>query len=156
MARAVQTVRARPAFVGVTWQVARSDVEAVLDSGAFHRAMQNLLINACEAVPPGCGRVSVDVRERAGRLELRVSDNGHGVPEPIRMRLFEPFVSHGKENGTGLGLTIVDKIVEDHGGHVTVESTSASGTVFLISIPLMPATGEPPPARKLASSGTAV
>ena len=156
MARAVHTVRARPAFVGVTWQVARSDVEAILDSGAFHRAMQNLLINACEAVPPGCGRVSVDVRERAGRLEVRVSDNGHGVPEPIRMRLFEPFVSHGKENGTGLGLTIVDKIVEDHGGHVTVESTSASGTVFLISIPLMPATGEPPPARKLASSGTAV
>lgn len=156
IARAVQTVRVRPAFAGVTWQVARSGIEAILDAGAFHRAMQNLLINACEAVSPGCGRVSVDVGERAGRLEVRVSDNGHGVPEPIRMRLLEPFVSHGKENGTGLGLTIVDKIVEDHGGYVTVESTSASGTVFLISIPLMPAAGEPPAAPKLASSGTAV
>ena len=156
MARAVQTVRVRPAFAGVTWQVARSDIEATLDSGAFQRAMQNLLINACEAVHPGGGRVSIDIRERAGRLEVRVSDNGHGIPELIRTRLLEPFVSHGKENGTGLGLTIVDKIVEDHGGYVTVESTSASGTVFLISIPLMPAAAEPPQAPKLASSGTAV
>jgi signal transduction histidine kinase len=156
VARAVQTVRARPAFAGVTWQVARSELEAILDAGAFHRALQNLLINACEAVPPGGGRVSIDIRERAGRLEVRVSDNGHGIPELIRTRLLEPFVSHGKENGTGLGLTIVDKIVEDHGGYVTVESTSASGTVFLISIPLMPAAAEPPQAPKLASSGTAV
>lgn len=156
MARAVQTVRVRPAFAGVTWQVARSGIAATLDAGAFQRAMQNLLINACEAVPPGGGRVSIDIRERAGRLEVRVSDNGQGIPELIRTRLLEPFVSHGKENGTGLGLTIVDKIVEDHGGYVTVETTSASGTVFLISIPLMPAAAEPPPAPKLASSGTAV
>jgi signal transduction histidine kinase len=156
IARAVQTVRTRPAFAGVTWQVARSELEAILDSGAFHRALQNLLINACEAVPPAGGRVSVDVRERAGNLEIRVSDNGHGVPDSIRLRLFEPFVSQGKENGTGLGLTIVDKIIEDHGGHVIIESTSASGTVFLISLPMMPASGEPLPAPKLASSGTAV
>jgi signal transduction histidine kinase len=88
VARAVQTVRARPAFAGIAWQVARSELEAVLDSGAFYRALQNLLINACEAVPPGRGRVSVDVGVRAGRLEVRVSDNGQGVPESIRMRLF--------------------------------------------------------------------
>jgi nitrogen-specific signal transduction histidine kinase len=63
--------------------------------------------------------------------------NGRGVPDLVRDKLFEPFVSHGKENGTGLGLTIVQKIVQDHGGDVIVESTSSKGTVFLITLPGM-------------------
>ena len=53
----------------------------------------------------------------------------------IRGQLFEPFVSHGKENGTGLGLTVVQKIVQDHGGDVMVEKTSAEGTVFRLLLP---------------------
>jgi len=65
-----------------------------------------------------------------------VSDTGRGIPELIRGQLFEPFVSHGKENGTGLGLTVVQKIVQDHGGDVTVETTSPSGTVFRLMLPL--------------------
>ena len=69
-------------------------------------------------------------------VEIRVSDNGRGIPELIRGQLFEPFVSHGKENGTGLGLTVVQKIVQDHGGDVTVEKTSAEGTVFRLLLPL--------------------
>jgi len=52
--------------------------------------------------------------------------------------LFEPFVSHGKENGTGMGLTVVQKILQDHGGDVAVEQTSALGTIFRINIPLNP------------------
>jgi two-component system sensor histidine kinase AtoS len=52
--------------------------------------------------------------------------------------LFEPFVSHGKENGTGMGLTVVQKILQDHGGDVAVERTSASGTTFRVNIPLNP------------------
>jgi len=56
----------------------------------------------------------------------------------VRDRLFEPFVSHGKENGTGMGLTVVQKILQDHGGDVAVEHTSASGTTFRVSIPLNP------------------
>jgi two-component system sensor histidine kinase AtoS len=47
-------------------------------------------------------------------------------------------VSHGKENGTGMGLTVVQKILQDHGGDVAVEQTSASGTTFLVNIPLTP------------------
>jgi len=69
-------------------------------------------------------------------LQIRVADNGRGIPESIRDRLFEPFVSLGKENGTGLGLTVVQKIIEDHGGNVAVEKTSEAGTVFLITLPL--------------------
>ena len=71
-----------------------------------------------------------------GGVEIRVSDNGRGIPELIRGQLFEPFISHGKENGTGLGLTVVQKIVQDHGGDVTVEKTSPAGTVFRLLLPL--------------------
>jgi len=53
----------------------------------------------------------------------------------IRANLFDPFVSAGKPNGTGLGLAIVSKIIADHGGAVSVESTSESGTTFLVKLP---------------------
>ena len=58
----------------------------------------------------------------------------------MRDHLFEPFVSHGKENGTGMGLTVVQKILQDHGGDVMVERTSPSGTTFRVNIPLNPST----------------
>ena len=56
----------------------------------------------------------------------------------MRDRLFEPFVSHGKENGTGMGLTVVQKILQDHGGDAVVEQTSVAGTTFRLSLPLRP------------------
>jgi nitrogen-specific signal transduction histidine kinase len=62
-------------------------------------------------------------------------DSGRGIPASIGNTLFEPFVSLGKENGTGLGLTVVQKIVQDHGGEVAVERTSSEGTVFRITLP---------------------
>jgi signal transduction histidine kinase len=72
-------------------------------------------------------------------LEIRIEDNGPGIADAVRDRLFEPFVSHGKENGTGMGLTVVQKILQDHGGDVVVEKTSVAGTTFRIIIPLNPA-----------------
>jgi len=94
-----------------------------------------LLINACEAVSPEKGHIRVDIHANKSATEVRIADNGHGIPDLVRERLFEPFVSQGKENGTGLGLTVVQKIVQDHGGDVRVESTSSDGTVFLIVLP---------------------
>ena len=85
---------------------------------------------------PEAGSIDVGLSEVQGGVEIRVSDNGRGIPELIRGQLFEPFVSHGKENGTGLGLTVVQKIVQDHGGDVIVEKTSAEGTVFRLLLPL--------------------
>ena len=84
-----------------------------------------------EGRPHSCG-----IERSPGGVEIRVSDNGRGIPEMIRGQLFEPFISHGKENGTGLGLTVVQKIVQDHGGDVVVEKTSAEGTVFRLLLPL--------------------
>jgi signal transduction histidine kinase len=68
-------------------------------------------------------------------FEVRVADNGTGIPSSIASTLFDPFVSLAKPNGTGLGLAIVHKIVQDHGGSVTVEKTSESGTTFLVRLP---------------------
>lgn len=134
--RSIQSVQARLEFhaVRITTQT-NGPTDGWFDSRKLERVFQNLLINACEAVTPGAGEVRITLHTTQQRVEVRVSDNGRGIPELVRDRLFEPFVSHGKENGTGLGLTVVQKIVQDHGGDVTVESTSSQGTVFLVVLP---------------------
>jgi signal transduction histidine kinase len=135
--RAVQTVRTHHEFDGVEI-VVREDghSEGWYDARRLERVLSNLLLNACEAAPAESGRVEIALREKPGGVEIKVSDNGRGIPKEVRERLFEPFVSYGKENGTGLGLAVVQKIMEDHGGSVTVESTSPQGTVFRLWLPL--------------------
>jgi signal transduction histidine kinase len=135
--RAVQTIRLHPEFhqVGITISQ-EGGSSGWFDAKKLERALYNLLLNACEAVIPDAGSIEVALREVREGVEIRVSDTGRGIPELIRSQLFEPFVSHGKENGTGLGLTVVQKIVQDHGGEVTVEKTSPTGTAFRLLLPL--------------------
>ena len=76
--------------------------------------------------------------QRYGITYPTISDNGPGIAEAVRGKLFEPFVSYGKENGTGMGLTVVQKILQDHGGDVVVEQSSPGGTTFRVSVPLNP------------------
>jgi signal transduction histidine kinase len=136
--RVVQAVRTHPRFHGVRITVRQEGSSTGwFDTKKLERALYNLLLNACEAIPGDDGRINVDLREVEGGLQIRLSDNGRGIPESIRGRLFEPFISYGKENGTGLGLTVVQKIVQDHGGDVVVEKTSAEGTVFRITLPIV-------------------
>jgi signal transduction histidine kinase len=110
--------------------------EGWFDFKKLERVLLNLLLNACEAVAGDSERIDVGLRRVGEKLEIRVEDNGPGIAELVREKLFGPFVSYGKENGTGMGLTVVQKIVQDHGGEVTVERTSAAGTTFRISMPL--------------------
>ena len=107
----------------------------MLDAKKLERAFFNLVLNACEATMDGDSPVDVEVRGNRDSLEVRVADEGPGIPESIRGRVFDPFVSSGKANGTGLGLAIVSKIVSDHGGSVALERTSGSGTVMLVRLP---------------------
>ena len=79
--------------------------------------------------------MEVTAGEIAGSITISVADNGPGIAESIRDRLFHPFVSYGKENGTGLGLAVVQKIVQDHGGEISVERTVQGRTVFRIVLP---------------------
>jgi len=134
--RAMQAVRLHPRHQGTLIEV-RSNGQnmAWFDPRKLERALYNLLLNACEAAPSSEGRVEVTL-ERSGRaVTIAVSDNGPGIAEPIRDKLFHPFVSFGKENGTGLGLTVVQKIVQDHGGQVLQERTSDGRTIFRITLP---------------------
>ena len=140
--RAVQAARAHPEFQRVQIRItSEGSTEGWFDFKKLERALSNLVLNACEAVPAESGKIDVDLKRLAENLEIRIADNGPGIAEMVRGNLFEPFVSYGKENGTGMGLTVVQKILQDHGGDVIVETTSSSGTVFCIRIPLSPAAG---------------
>ncbi len=135
--RVAQAIWARPEFHHVRIAVSQQgNSTGWFDPKKLERALYNLLLNSCEAVAANAGNIEVELREVADGVEVRVRDNGRGIPESIRGKLFEPFVSYGKENGTGLGLTVVQKIVQDHGGDVTVEKTSTEGTVFRLLLPL--------------------
>ncbi len=138
--RAVQAVKAHPEFQRVKIRIASEGLtEGWFDFKKLERVLLNLLLNACEAVPGDSGKIEVGLRRVGEKLEIRIEDNGPGVAEVVREKLFAPFVSYGKENGTGMGLTVVQKIVQDHGGEVGLERTSAAGTTFRICIPLSPA-----------------
>jgi signal transduction histidine kinase len=137
--RAVQGVKAHPEFQRIRIRISAEGLtEGWFDFKKVERALLNLLLNACEVVPPESGKIDIDLKRKGESLEIRIEDNGPGIADAVRERLFEPFVSHGKENGTGMGLTVVQKILQDHGGDVTVERTSASGTTFRVNIPLNP------------------
>ena len=108
---------------------------AHFDEEKMQRVFHNLARNAAEAIGEGGGVCRIDVdRTEEGSLLLVFSDDGPGVSEEIRGRLFESFTTHGKKGGTGLGLAIVQSIVEDHGGNVSVESMPGR-TAFTILLP---------------------
>ena len=149
--RVVAAIRSHPEFHPIRITISQEgNSSGWFDPRKLERALYNLLLNSCEAVVPEGGRIHVGLTELQGGIEVRVSDNGRGIPEVIRGQLFEPFISHGKENGTGLGLTVVQKIVRDHGGDVIVEKTSAEGTVFRLLLPLTssPEPGQEPKPRR--------
>lgn len=135
--RVVQTIRAHPEFHKIRIGVRQhGNSEGWFDQKKLERALFNLLLNACEAVELETGEVDVKIREIPRGVEIQVADNGRGISKSIQSQLFEPFVSCGKENGTGLGLTVVQKIIQDHGGDVKVEKTSSEGTTFKLVLPL--------------------
>ncbi|HEU5400708.1 MAG TPA: HAMP domain-containing sensor histidine kinase [Terriglobales bacterium] len=134
--RAIDAVNARQEFRNCEIKVqSRGDMEGSFDPRKLERAFFNLALNACEATGGPNGKILFDVQSNNDHFEIWVSDNGRGIPASIRDNLFDPFVSSGKPNGTGLGLAIVSKIVHDHGGDVTVEKTSDTGTVILVRLP---------------------
>ena len=133
---AIEAARARPELRDRDISVrVTGDMAGVFDPKKMERALLNLAVNACEAVPNRQGKIAFDIVSTPETFEIRVSDSGPGIPVAIRGNLFDPFVSAGKPNGTGLGLAIVSKIIADHGGTVAVESTSERGTTFLVKLP---------------------
>jgi len=109
-------------------------VEAWVDGTKLGRALYNLVLNACQAARNGNFRpvVEISLAEVGERVRIGVSDNGRGVPAAIRQTLFQPFVSAGKENGVGLGLTLAQHIAQEHGGEVYLEESVAGKTSFCV------------------------
>src|SRR5215470_3726639 len=134
--QAIEAVQSKPEFRAANISLkAEDDLPGVFDPKKMERVIFNLLLNACEATVGTRAAIRVDVCLRESVFEIRVRDNGPGVPEPIAKTLFDPFVSFGKPNGTGLGLAIVSKIVQDHAGSVSIEQTSEAGTTVLVRLP---------------------
>lgn len=108
---------------------------AWIDRQKIQRAVHNLARNAAQAMQGRRGHFVVEVdRATNGDLLLRFSDDGPGIADSIRERIFESFTTHGNPEGTGLGLAIVRKVVDDHGGTVEVNSQPGE-TVFTIRLP---------------------
>ena len=96
-----------------------------------------MIINAVQACPEKSGIVTVTCTQKDFYVDLRVEDNGPGIPASQLNKVFDPyFTTKQAKSGTGLGLYITKKVVEDHNGSIKVESTTRAGTVFTIRLPL--------------------
>jgi signal transduction histidine kinase len=105
------------------------------DSNRLERVVVNLVLNACEAVSSDSGQIIITTTGDRARLQMGVWDNGLGIPPAIQDSVFEPFVSYGKAEGSGLGLAVAKKIVENHGGEICLDGANEIGTLFKITIP---------------------
>jgi len=111
------------------------------DAELLERVFYNLILNAAQATEPG-GAVTVKTRAAAGFAEVAVIDRGSGIEPKHLETIFNPFFTT-KPQGVGLGLAIVSKIVDEHGGKITVESDPGKGSVFRVLLPMQPAALEP-------------
>ncbi len=104
------------------------------DAELLERVFYNLLINAAQASPAG-GAVTLKARAGEGNAEVSVIDRGSGIELSLRDNIFNPFFTT-KPQGVGLGLAIVSKIVDEHGGNITVESEPGKGSIFRVLLPM--------------------
>jgi signal transduction histidine kinase len=138
---AIQLLHHRLETCSVQVELDRQDrlPETLVDSDQLKEVLVNLVVNASEAMRGG-GLIVIteeqEIVESLGSvLIIRVSDNGPGIPESIQDKIFQPFFST-KEEGTGLGLGITNRIVEEHGGWLDLKSREGEGTTFTINLPL--------------------
>ncbi len=125
--------------ITVQWDLEPDLPTVMADPEAIRRALANLIDNAAEAMHGSLLRVlgiHSSLSEDGASVEVAVSDTGHGLTDEIRERLFLPFYST-KQRGSGLGLSIAAKIVQEHGGSLRAETNSPKGARFLLRLPLM-------------------
>jgi len=107
------------------------------DALQINRAIQNVVVNAVQAAAEKKGKVNVLCTQKDFYVELRIEDTGAGIQPAQLPRIFDPyFTTKQAKSGTGLGLYITKKVVEDHNGSIKVDSTPGVGTIFTIRLPL--------------------
>jgi signal transduction histidine kinase len=135
--KAVAAVKVHPDGWNVSITVSKfPPAEADLDARNLESAIYNLLLNACQAAAQSTHvpEVKIQLTEVDEWIYITILDNGPGIPASVRRTLFDPFVTAGKPNGTGLGLTLARRIAEEHGGSVCLEKPNPEGTVFTLSL----------------------
>lgn len=129
----------------VQYELEQADIELVrdldveldhlqLDPKYFKQAILNIIKNAISAMPKG-GMLRVSTQQRGDQALLRISDNGVGMSEEVRDKIFEPYFTT-KDFGSGIGLTLVYKVVKEHMGDISVISKEEHGTTFTITLPI--------------------
>ena len=103
------------------------------DRQGLRQALLNLALNACQAMPDG-GTLGVDVRREGRWIVVDVADTGVGIPPDVLERIFELYYT-SKPGGSGIGLSMVYRIIKLHGGEIEVESTVGAGTRFHVMLP---------------------
>jgi signal transduction histidine kinase len=127
--------QAKTSGVEIKKEIPQKLLQVSIDADQMRQAFTNLGVNALEAMPQG-GVLKVTVLENAkGKIILRFSDTGKGIPKEVQAKVFDPFFTT-KEGGTGLGLSIVHRIITQHGGDISVEGEEGRGSIFTISLPL--------------------
>ena len=124
--------------VGVTLRLAANPGRIRVDPGQLEQVLVNLAVNARDAMPRG-GTLTIKTAAVGPHVLLAVSDTGSGMSAAVRDRIFEPFFTTKESKGTGLGLATVHGIVQQHGGHIVVESEEGVGTTFSIYLPAVDA-----------------
>ncbi|HEY8574095.1 HAMP domain-containing sensor histidine kinase [Phenylobacterium sp.] len=128
--------------VKLTCEVAKAD-QVRADPDQLHRILVNLLRNAREAIEhqevrTDPGRIRVWLKQEGGMSVIRVADNGPGIPERLRERLFQPFAGSGRPDGVGLGLAIARELAQAHGGDLMLAQSTPKGAVFELRLPGAP------------------
>ncbi len=113
------------------------DLPVALNPKRLRRVWQNLAHNAADAMPQS-GKIIVRFHRTATEITTEIEDTGPGIAAVIADRLFEPFATHGKIHGTGLGLSRCKKIIEDHRGRISARNEPGRGAVFAFTLPVAP------------------
>ncbi|MCC5789325.1 MAG: cyclic nucleotide-binding domain-containing protein [Opitutales bacterium] len=122
----------------IRWTSEGEEGTLTIDRVKIVRSLQNLINNAADALEKQPdATISLKIKHSPGDKEwvFTVADNGPGIPAELKEQIFEPFVTHGKKNGTGIGLAIVKNLIEAHGGTIQCQSESGQGTYFTIALP---------------------
>jgi K+-sensing histidine kinase KdpD len=106
-----------------------------LDQDKMLRVFYNIASNARDAMPQG-GTLTVTTKQENDFVRIDFTDTGTGMPEEVKKRIFEPFMTFGKKHGTGLGMSIVKKVIDDHGGKIEINSEMGKGTTISIYLPV--------------------
>ncbi|HET8541333.1 MAG TPA: GAF domain-containing protein [Anaeromyxobacter sp.] len=130
----VAALAQRPNGIDVARELDPALPAVPMDPRLVRQAVLNVVVNAVQAMPEG-GRITLRTRAEREEAVLEVEDTGPGIPDEVRARIFEPFFTT-KASGTGLGLAVVRRIVEGHGGTVVVRSRPGEGTLFALRFPL--------------------